>query len=151
MARVEELAGRSEEDLHLESGIVNYELWGKQTSMRMTTSKAFPNRPPFVMLVPLQEIIAESIGSPVASVKVQPLYTKLTDSLGGEFSVLLSASHGDIAAIAGERVAVGIDKVRTGDLVIDPGYDGVFGVVKLWREGEEKPLVNPGQEQLAIF
>jgi len=49
----------------------------------------------------------------------------------------------DIAKIAGERVAVGIDKVRSGDIVIDPGYDGVFGVVKLWREGEDKPLKYP--------
>lgn len=51
--------------------------------------------------------------------------------------MLLKAIHGDIAGIAGERVAVGVDKVRNGDIVIDPGYDGVFGVVKLWREGEQ--------------
>ena len=60
-------------------------------------------------------------------------------------------SQEDIAKIAGERVAVGIEKVRRGDLVIDPGYDGVFGVVKLWREGEEKPLVDATKEQLSIF
>jgi len=35
--------------------------------------------------------------------------------------------------------------------VIDPGYDGVFGVVKLWREGEEKPLIDASKEQLSIF
>ncbi len=137
--RVGELAGRSEESLQLtKKGM-------------MITSRAFPKRPPFVMLVPLQEIISECIGSPVASPKVQTPYRQLTDALGGEFSVLLSASHGDIAKIAGERVAAGIDKVRAGDIVIDPGYDGVFGVVKLWREGEQKPLVDASKEQLSIF
>lgn len=114
-------------------------------------SKAFPNRPPFVMLVPLQEIISECIGSPVASPKVQGPYTTLTDALGGEFSVLLHSTMDEITKIAGDRVAQGIDKVRRGDLVIDPGYDGVFGVVKLWREGEEKPLVDASKEQLSLL
>ena len=114
-------------------------------------SSAFPNRPPFVMLVPLQEIISECIGSPVASPKVQTPYRQLTDALDGEFTVLLKSSHKDIAAIAGERVAVGVEKVRSGDLAIDPGYDGVFGVVKLWQDGQEKPLIDATREQLSIF
>ena len=138
--RVGELAGRSEEDLRL-----------TKTKTGMIESRAFPKRPPFVMLAPLQEIIAECIGSPVASPKVQTPYRQLTDALGGEFAVLLRVSHADIAKIAGERVAVGVDKVRSGDIVIDPGYDGVFGVVKLWREGEEKPLIDATKEQLSIF
>lgn len=138
--RVGELAGRSEEDLKL-----------TKTKMGMIASGAFPKRPPFVMLVPLQEIISECLGSPVASPKVQTPYRQLTDALGGEFSVLLKAVHADIAKIAGERVAVGVEKVRTGDIVIDPGYDGVFGVVKLWRDGKEKPLIDASKEQLSIF
>ncbi|MCX6791450.1 MAG: endonuclease Q family protein [Candidatus Gottesmanbacteria bacterium] len=138
--RVGELAGRSEEALQI-----------TKTKTGMIGSRAFPNRPPFVMLVPLQEIISECIGSPVASPKVQTPYRQLTDTLGGEFNILLKADHGDIAKIAGERVAVGVDKVRAGDIVIDPGYDGVFGVVKLWREGEKKPLVDATREQLEIF
>jgi PHP family Zn ribbon phosphoesterase len=146
--RVNELAGRSETDLKLTE--IQYPLTNK-TSIRMIASKAFPKRPPFVMLVPLQEILSECIGSPVASPKVQSPYTKLTDALGGEFNVLLGASKEEIAKQAGERVAVGVEKVRKGDIMIDPGYDGVFGVVKLWREGEELPLVDASKEQLSIF
>lgn len=137
--RVGELAGRSEEDLKLtKKGM-------------MTVSQTLPDRPPFIMLVPLQEIISECLGSPVASPKVQTPYRQLTDALGGEFNVLLHATHEDIEKTAGERVAVGIEKVRSGDIVIDPGYDGVFGVVKIWREGEEKPLVDATKEQLSLL
>jgi PHP family Zn ribbon phosphoesterase len=146
--RVGELAGRTEEELR----ITNFELRlesGK--TIRATRSEAHPKRPPYVSLVPLQEIIAECIGSPVTSPKVQTPYRQLTDTLGGEFKVLLESTHEEIAAIAGERVAVGIEKVRRGDIVIDPGYDGVFGVVKLWKKGEEKPLVDASKEQLRIF
>jgi len=149
--RVGKLAGRSEKDLNLELRTTNYELGGKKASIQMTGSKTFPKRPPFVSLVPLQEILSECIGSPVASPKVQTPYRQLTDALHGEFNVLLGASHQEIAAVAGERVAVGIQKVRDGDIIIDPGYDGVFGVVKIWREGQEKPLVDASKEQLKIF
>jgi uncharacterized protein (TIGR00375 family) len=144
--RVSQLAGRSEDALRLTTLQNN-----KLTKARMIGSKAFPKRPPFVMLVPLQEILSEAIGSPVTSPKVQPVYTRLVDALGGEFHVLLHATHEEIASIAGERVAVGIDKVRSGDIHIDPGYDGVFGVVKIWRDNEEKPLVDASKEQLRIF
>jgi uncharacterized protein (TIGR00375 family) len=146
--RVGELASRSESDLQL--SVISYQL-SEETKIQMTMSKVFPKRPPYVSLVPLAEIISECFGSPVASPKVGTMYRQLTDALDGEFSVLLRATHADIAKIAGERAAVGVDKVRNGDIVIDPGYDGVFGVVKLWREGEQKPLVDASREQLSIF
>lgn len=136
MERVEELAGRTEADLQLT----------KKDSM--IYSKTFPNRPPFMMLVPLQEIISEAIGSPVASPKVQGPYQKMTDTLGGEFSVLLEQSLSDISKVGGDKIAEGVDKVRRGDIVIDPGYDGVFGVVKIWGEGK---VHDPSKEQLSIF
>lgn len=144
MHRVEDLAGRSEEDLRLEEISIDGIL------AKVTRSAAFPNRPPFVMLVPLQEIIAEAIGSPVASPKVQTPYFRLTDGLGGEFSVLLSAALDAISRVAGQRVAQGIDRVRRGDITIDPGYDGVFGTVKIWGEGEDHQ-VDPSKEQLTMF
>ncbi|MBI3577295.1 DNA helicase UvrD [Candidatus Gottesmanbacteria bacterium] len=136
MQRVEELASRSEEDLRL----------AKKDNM--TISRAFPQRPPFVMLVPLQEIIAEAIGSPVGSPKIVPLFDRLVTDLGGEFAVLLTVPISEIARVAGSRIAEGIEKVRTGDIVIEPGYDGLFGVVKIWAEGTGK---DASKEQLSMF
>jgi len=147
--RVEELASRSEQDLQLSA--FSDQLLAGGPKLRMTKSKKFPNRPPFVMLVSLQEIIAECIGSPVQSKKTQAIYMKLTDHFQGEFNVLLHAKQEDIAAVSGERIAVGVTKVRTGDIMIDPGYDGVFGVVKLWKDGEDKPLIDASKEQLSLF
>jgi len=146
--RVGELAGRSEASLDLAT--IQYTA-SDDVAIQMTASKAFPKRPPFVMLVPLQEIISEAIGSPVTSPKVQVLYQKVTDALGGEFAVLLTADISRITAVVGERIAVGIEKVRKGEIIIDPGYDGIFGVVKIWKDGEEKPLLDSSKEQLRIF
>lgn len=144
MQRVEQLAGRSEESLKL-----NVQ---KVQEVQQVKSKAFPHRPPFVMLVPLQEIIAETIGSPVSSPKTQVLYDQLTSAYGGEFSVLLQAKEPDIARTVGEKLATAIGKVRRGDIEVDPGYDGVFGKVKIWKENNEESLkASKQKEQLALF
>ncbi|MFC1646887.1 endonuclease Q family protein [Patescibacteria group bacterium] len=148
MQRVGELAGRSIDSLRLT--VESMQLVENGPEINATSSKAFPNRPSFISLVPLQEIIAESIGSPVASNRTKSIYFKLTSLLASEFDILLKSSVVEIAKIAGERVAEGIEKVRSGDIVVDPGYDGVFGVVKIWGEGEKK-LVDKSKEQLTIF
>ena len=145
--RVGELASRSESDLQLSA--ISYQLSDK-TVIQMTKSGAFPSRPPFVMLVPLLEIIAEAVGSPVASPKVQTPYFRLTDEVGSEFEILLTSEPGQIAKVAGERVAEGVDRVRKGRLRIDPGYDGVFGVVKIWDEGTGG-IVEGWKEQLSLL
>ncbi len=145
--RVGELSGRSEADLKL--SIIQQPLT-EQVKIRMTKSQTFPGRPPFVMMVPLVEIIAEAIGSPVTSPKVQTPYFRLTDKVGSEFFVLLAAEIRAIAAVAGERVALGVDMVRKGQLTIDPGYDGVFGVVKIWNT-DGKGVADAGKEQLTLL
>jgi PHP family Zn ribbon phosphoesterase len=146
--RIEDLAARTEGDLKLSA--INYQTSDKGTNIKMIKSDTFPNRPPFVMLVPLQEIIAEAIGSPVASKKVSPIYDKLVAELGGEFNVLLHATQDEIAKKSNDRIAEGVVKVRNGDIVIDPGYDGVFGIVKIWKDGRAG-LVDKSKEQLGMF
>ena len=96
-------------------------------------------RPPYVMMVPLIEIVAEALESGVGSQKVLGVYDQLTASFGGEFKVLLGTALADIERVAGEKVAQGISLVRKGDIVIEPGYDGVFGKVAIWKKAEENP------------
>ncbi|HEX8965522.1 MAG TPA: endonuclease Q family protein [Patescibacteria group bacterium] len=93
--------------------------------------------PPFVKIVPLNEIIAEAIDRPVTSPKVKVLFDELCEKLESELFVLLKAEINDIAKIAGEKVAEAVQKVRSANIVIKPGYDGVYGVVKIWHEGKD--------------
>lgn len=145
--RVSELSGRSETEVQPS---VYARSMSESSAVRMVKSNAFPDRPPFLMMVPLVEIIAEAIGSPVSSPKVQTPYMRLTDEIGSEFFVLLEADTHVIAEIAGERVALGVDMVRKGRLTIDPGYDGVFGVVKIWN-AEGKSIAQGDKEQLTLL
>jgi uncharacterized protein (TIGR00375 family) len=91
--------------------------------------------PPFVKLVPLNE----SLHSTVSSQKVKDMFDELCRKFGSELNVLLKVSKEDLLKETGVRVAEGVDKVRRGDIAILPGFDGQYGIVKIW--GEEKPVV----------
>ena len=107
------------------------------------------NRPPYKMLVPLMEIVAESFQIGVSSQTVNVEYNKLIKNFGSEFAVLLKTKIAEIAKIAGERVAEGIRRTREGNLVIEPGYDGVFGKVRIWSHSAEAPWDE--QKQMSLF
>jgi len=91
------------------------------------------NHVPFKSIVPLQEIIAECVGvSSSSSKKVQEIYEKMIREIGNEFHILLDASIREIHAIVGSKIAEAIGRVRLGELSITPGYDGIFGKVKIF-------------------
>jgi len=105
-------------------------------------------RPPYVMMVPLQEIISEALSVGVQSKTVQSEYEKIVHAMGTEFQLLLFASPEELKKVANEKVVEGIMRVRDRNLFIDPGYDGIFGVVKIWGEDES---VSQMQEQISLF
>ena len=92
-------------------------------------------RPPFKRVVPLTQILAEAIGVGERTKTVARAYTELTDALGSEFTVLLEAPLEAIAEVAGARIAEGIARMRTGDVAVEPGYDGIYGTVRIWPDG----------------
>lgn len=98
------------------------------------------NRPGFKKLVPLQEIIAESLSASVASKRVKEGYFKLIEKFGSEVAILTKLQAGDIGNHLGnEKLTQALEKMRTGDIFIDPGYDGVYGEVHIWgKEASEK-------------
>jgi PHP family Zn ribbon phosphoesterase len=91
---------------------------------------------PFKSLVPLDEIIAESYGMGVAARKVKEEYKNLVEKIGSEFAALVDASRSDLERATNPEVAEGIMRVREGRLHIEPGYDGEYGKVKIFGEGE---------------
>lgn len=140
MERVESLASRSNEELRIKN------------QAGLITTEMFPNRAGYKMLVPLLQVLAESFGTAPTSQKVIIEYKKLTGVLGSELKILTKVNLDEIAKVSGPKVAEGVDKVRKGDLVVDPGYDGVYGVVKIWgREVEEKISVGAEVPQLGLF
>ncbi len=96
-------------------------------------------RPPYVTLVPLSEILAEALGVAVGTRKVEETFINLVKNFGSEFGVLMKADLMDITKYAGARISEAVGRVRGGDIVVEPGYDGKFGVVKIWQESKIVP------------
>lgn len=84
----------------------------------------------FRSIVPLPELIAEAIDKGKTSKAVTQIYHDIITQCGAEFTVLLDTSIQDIKKISSE-VADAIEKMRHGDLDIRPGYDGIFGEIRL--------------------
>ncbi len=90
------------------------------------------NRIPYKSLVPLPEIIADTLGVGVASKAVKKEYDTLIEHLGNEFSILIDADLRNIEKISSTQIAEAVNRVRTGNIYIEPGYDGIFGKVKIF-------------------
>ncbi len=95
------------------------------------------NAPGFKKLVELDKIIAESIGiKSRTSKKVQTIYTELLNRLGKELDILMNVPIKNIALASTDMLAEGVRRVREGKLTVEPGFDGQYGVVKIFKEKE---------------
>ena len=95
---------------------------------------------PFKSLIPLEEIIADALGIGVISKRVRDEYEKLVGALGSEFEVLLYADQSSLQSATLPEIAEGIMRVREGRVHIEPGYDGEYGKIKIFQEGEQQAL-----------
>ena len=85
-------------------------------------------------LVPLPEVISACMGYSTASKKVQGCFEQMIQTLGTEFDILRNVPSEDIKSCAGERIAEGMENVRTGNVKRIPGYDGEYGKIELFDE-----------------
>ena len=59
--------------------------------------------------------------------------------IGNELYILQGAPLADIAAVAGDLIAEGVNRTRQGKVEIAPGYDGEYGTIKLFSSQERTP------------
>lgn len=80
-------------------------------------------------LVPLREIIANSLGVGTKAKAVEGTYRKLTNYFGNEFRILLDLPEKDLRSFTEEKIARSVMKIRRENVEIHPGYDGVYGEI----------------------
>ena len=95
-------------------------------------------------LVPLQEILAEICGVGVQSKKVVFEYENLIQKLGSELSILQDVPLDEISKVHSPLLSEGISRLRKGQVIKHAGYDGEYGVIRLFEENEivKKNYVN---------
>ena len=87
---------------------------------------------PYESLVPLPEVISACVGFSTASKKVQGQYEMLLGKLGAEFEILRKVPCEDIRTVGGASLAEGIRRLRAGEVIRKPGFDGEYGKIELF-------------------
>ncbi len=87
---------------------------------------------PHKYIVPLKEIISEVFKVGVVSKKVKAEYDTMIKNIGNEFYILLKASDKEIRNnVSDKNILLAIKNMRAGKVKVKPGYDGIFGSVKV--------------------
>ncbi|MBI4032886.1 DNA helicase UvrD [Candidatus Berkelbacteria bacterium] len=94
--------------------------------------------PGSVSIVPIRDIASAMIGVGKKSKAVDKLYTSLVTQLGPEFDILLDRPIDQIAAASSDQFGEIVSAMRTGDVSMTPGYDGVYGKLQLPDRVESK-------------
>ncbi|MEO5334247.1 MAG: UvrD-helicase domain-containing protein [Magnetococcus sp. YQC-5] len=94
---------------------------------------------PFLSFIPLQEIIAEIEGVGPASNRVVRSYDEMLRRLGPELFILESVPVEEIRRHASEKMAEAITRLRQGRVVRTGGYDGEYGVIRVFDPLELRP------------
>ena len=97
-------------------------------------------------MVPLLEILSEALSVGISSQKVINEYNNLTANLGSEMEILLRRKGKEIEKIAGQRISEAITKMRCGNIIIKPGFDGQFGQVQIFGQLEKQK-----KKQMSLF
>ena len=89
--------------------------------------------PAFHSIIPLPEIIAETLKVGVNSKAVGNEYQKLLLKFGNEFKILMKVPLNEIEKAGVPLLSEAILRVRSGDVLIMPGFDGEYGKIKIFR------------------
>jgi DNA helicase II / ATP-dependent DNA helicase PcrA len=113
-------------------------------------------------LVPLAEVLGEIAGTGAQSKSVERGYGRLLSTLGSELDILQAVPLDDIARLNSSLLAEAIARLRAGKVFRDAGYDGEYGVIRLFEADElrrhtgggllfEAPASKPSAEQPGMF
>ena len=94
---------------------------------------------PFTSLIPLPEALSEILSVGPSSKRVQTEYTRLLGRLGPELTILRALPLEEIGAVGGPLLAEGIRRMRAGEVHAQSGYDGEYGVIRMF-DGEADRL-----------
>ncbi|MBN1496820.1 MAG: UvrD-helicase domain-containing protein [Spirochaetes bacterium] len=102
-------------------------------------------RSDFHSITQLPDLLAELMGQKSGkSGRVMKEFHRLVSGTGSEFYILLDASHDELIETGGERFAEAVRRLRAHEVVIEEGYDGEFGRIRVFDPGEARSFDGAG-------
>ena len=96
---------------------------------------------PFTSLVPLAEVLGEVLGVGAGSKRVWSACQQLVSRVGPELTVLRDAPLEDVGREGPPLLAEALRRMRAGEVRRQAGYDGEYGVVRMFDEEERLRLL----------
>ncbi|NQV18109.1 MAG: UvrD-helicase domain-containing protein [Armatimonadetes bacterium] len=94
------------------------------------------NRLPFYSIIPLKELLSEIKGVGPNSKKIDKIYHSVLNKIGPELEILLNKPIEEIKKNGNDILAEAIRRMRKGEIYIKEGFDGEFGIIKVFKEEE---------------
>jgi uncharacterized protein (TIGR00375 family) len=82
----------------------------------------------FKRLIPVSEIIAKLMNKGIATKSVWDVFNKLISNFGTELNISLNASEEELKKVVNDKLVEMILKNRKGEIEVQPGYDGEYGI-----------------------
>src|SRR5262249_41210829 len=93
-------------------------------------------RPNVTYLIQLHEILGEIQRVGANSKGVEAAAAKLVAALGSELDILTQLPLPEVSTVGGELFGEAVARLRRGQVRRQPGYDGEYGVIRLFEPGE---------------
>jgi uncharacterized protein (TIGR00375 family) len=93
-------------------------------------------RPGVTHLIQLHEVLGEIEGVGARSKSVEGRVASLVSSLGSELDILMRTPVDEVTRVGGEVLGEAVRRLRQGQVRRSPGYDGEYGVIRLFEPGE---------------
>ncbi|MBU0967960.1 MAG: UvrD-helicase domain-containing protein [Proteobacteria bacterium] len=104
------------------------------------------NGPSFKSLIPMPEVIGEIMGRGPATKGVLEQYQKTINRFGSEFNIFLHTPVEEISRFS-PLLAEAVARIRSNKVIRQGGFDGQFGVIRTFAEGE----INRLRGQASLF
>ncbi|MFC2145767.1 UvrD-helicase domain-containing protein [Acidobacteriota bacterium] len=98
------------------------------------------NKHPFKSIIPLKEMLGELAGVGPNSKKVAQTYMELIKKGVPELELLLETPLEDIKTMGSEELTEAIYRMRNREIYIREGFDGEYGIIKVFDEDERPAL-----------
>ncbi len=96
-----------------------------------------PHAPDFHSLIPLPEIISEIIKKGPNTKAVYKIYASLIKEFRSEINILMHVPTDDLRKFS-QKLAIGIDRMRKGEVHKEPGFDGRYGKISIFVHNRDK-------------
>lgn len=90
----------------------------------------------FEYIIPLPEVLGEIEGVGPNTKTVLRKFQKVISTFGNEFDLIHQVPVEDIHKGDGPVLAEAIRRIRKNEVIRNPGFDGVFGKIKVFKKGE---------------